>query len=286
MKKIFIIFSLMFCQLVSADIVKSNIGAKNIAYVEDSGGGISAKDYVQDGLVALYDGIENIGWGKHDYNTLVWKDLIGNNDITYSASSLTSLRYWLDNGFYQFNSGTFYWQATPSYEMSTILKNGLQFTVEVVAMVNEIPSSSNSCLINIADGMQSSGLQLSYNGQHFMAACLDAWGGTTPIGVSDEVWGYMSMPFHCGVSMNGANENGYMFFKTLNGDIEVSSSSIIQNKLKIDLTKMIIGGYAWSSIASRNHRGVLYCIRIYNRALSTEELDYNHQIDEARFNLP
>ena len=43
---------------------------------------ISAKDYVKDNLVAMWDGIENIGWGQHDNNTSIWKDLIGERDAT------------------------------------------------------------------------------------------------------------------------------------------------------------------------------------------------------------
>ncbi len=125
---------------------------------------------------------------------------------------------------------------------------------------------------------------MSYNSQVFASGCVDSWGSLNNIRISNS-WDYMGMPFHCGMSMNGANEYGYMFFKTLNGEIEGHSSSIKQNILTIDLTKMIIGGYAWSSIASRNHRGMLYCIRIYNRALSTDELDFNYSVDKERFGL-
>lgn len=40
--------------------------------------GYTAKDYSQDGLIAMWDGIENAGWGVHDPNATVWKDLTGN----------------------------------------------------------------------------------------------------------------------------------------------------------------------------------------------------------------
>lgn len=40
----------------------------------------TAKDYVQDGLVAMWDGIENAGWGVHDSNATVWKDLVSEVD--------------------------------------------------------------------------------------------------------------------------------------------------------------------------------------------------------------
>lgn len=44
----------------------------------------TAKDYIQNGLVAMWDGIENVGWGQHDSNATVWKDLVGESDGTLS----------------------------------------------------------------------------------------------------------------------------------------------------------------------------------------------------------
>ena len=41
------------------------------------GGAPTARDYVQDGLVAMWDGIENAGWGQHDASATTWADLIG-----------------------------------------------------------------------------------------------------------------------------------------------------------------------------------------------------------------
>jgi hypothetical protein len=41
----------------------------------------TAKSYVQDGLVAMWDGEWNAGRGTHDPNATVWKDLVNNTDI-------------------------------------------------------------------------------------------------------------------------------------------------------------------------------------------------------------
>ena len=46
--------------------------------------GKTARDYVQSGLVAMWDGIENAGFGVHDSNATIWKDLVGNQDMTLS----------------------------------------------------------------------------------------------------------------------------------------------------------------------------------------------------------
>ncbi len=148
MKKILTIVFVLMISFIIASPIKSNISARQISVLSQEEA--FENPYITDGLVAMWDGEWNVGFGKHDSNTLVWKDLIGNNDITYLVSPLTAQRYWLENGFYQFVSGMFYFQSTPSAELTYILKNGFPFTVEVVAEVTEIPSSGNSSLINIA----------------------------------------------------------------------------------------------------------------------------------------
>ena len=51
--------------------------------------GLTARDYVQDGLVAMWDGIENAGWGEHDATATTWKDLVGNMDCSTSSGIAT-----------------------------------------------------------------------------------------------------------------------------------------------------------------------------------------------------
>lgn len=51
----------------------------------------TAKSYVQDGLVAMWDGIENAGFGVHDANATTWKDLVGTNHITLTNGSWTDV---------------------------------------------------------------------------------------------------------------------------------------------------------------------------------------------------
>lgn len=42
----------------------------------------TSASYVQDGLIAQWDGIDNTGIGVHDPGAKVWKDLTGNYDLT------------------------------------------------------------------------------------------------------------------------------------------------------------------------------------------------------------
>ena len=40
---------------------------------------LTAKSYVQDGLIAMWDGIENVGWGRHEDSPAIWKNLVQNS---------------------------------------------------------------------------------------------------------------------------------------------------------------------------------------------------------------
>ena len=46
----------------------------------------TSASYVQDGLVAQWDGIDNAGMGTHNPNATVWKDLAGNLDMTLTEN--------------------------------------------------------------------------------------------------------------------------------------------------------------------------------------------------------
>ena len=60
----------------------------------------TSASYVQRGLIAQWDGIDNAGTGVHNHNATVWKDLKGNLDMT-----LTSKGRWMPRGNALFVSG-------------------------------------------------------------------------------------------------------------------------------------------------------------------------------------
>ena len=71
-----------------AGIVRSLLGAGSTKYVSKEGLAPTAADYVQEGLMALFDGIENAGYGVHDDSIEYWKDLTGNGQDCRSNGSL------------------------------------------------------------------------------------------------------------------------------------------------------------------------------------------------------
>ena len=73
--------------------VRSIIGGRTISITDEEAVSYTAADYIQDGLIALWDGIENAGWGDNDKTKNTWVNL-----ITGVATAVTSsgLRQWSD----------------------------------------------------------------------------------------------------------------------------------------------------------------------------------------------
>lgn len=46
-----------------------------------------SSSYVQNGLIAQWDGIDNAGTGTHDPTATTWKDLAGSNDLTLTNTA-------------------------------------------------------------------------------------------------------------------------------------------------------------------------------------------------------
>ena len=64
---------------------------------------LPASSYIQDGLIAMYDGIENAGAGQHSDSATTWKDLSGHGwDLTLAGVGSSS---WQDD-HYNFVAGS------------------------------------------------------------------------------------------------------------------------------------------------------------------------------------
>ena len=95
----------------------SKIGARQMVK------SLTARDYVQNGLVAMWDGIENAGWGVHDPNATTWVDLCRNNELVQTSGTLT----FGDN--YAYLDGSSYLSVTSP---ATLLSYFPNITVEIV----------------------------------------------------------------------------------------------------------------------------------------------------------
>ena len=85
----------------------------------------STSSYVQDGLIACWDGIENAGASVHDSGATVWKDVIGGYEFVLTNVSVNADN--MDFAGNEFSYGTL--SAAGAAETFDAAKNG---TLEIV----------------------------------------------------------------------------------------------------------------------------------------------------------
>ena len=235
-----------------------------------AGGDLSAKSYVQDGLVAMWDGIENAGWGTHDSSATIWKDLAGNRDATlvngggFDSNSLT-------------NSNA---SNTPAWFSSPISAADSR-TVEVVILpVTPQPQTLN--LFVVAGGTMMENADKVVTSREGLYGCgvLTA-GGSVWFGNSDIYKSPVNQAFSASYdySSKTAYENGIVVAGEQRQDGYTTYS--YGNRMRVPS----IGGFAPNSLANWVFVGHIYCIRYYSRALTAAEVAANYAVDKARFNL-
>lgn len=76
MRCLFLILCILVELVGFCSPIKNNIAARNIEFVNEEKASYTARDYVQDGLIAMWDGIENVSYGEHDDEATAWIDLV------------------------------------------------------------------------------------------------------------------------------------------------------------------------------------------------------------------
>jgi hypothetical protein len=225
----------------------------------------TAKDYIQDGLVAMWDGIENAGWGVHNPNATTWVDLIGGKQLNFCAF------------------GENYSTVTNASRTGNVFTLSTDFTLHGCIM-NCNKLWRNWTMLGIGD-TTTAGLQkgICLNGtdqaDYFAAVVYrKAYSGTVLSGVStgtsagqaysvDIAFYYASLEFS--VFVNGV----YI------GKGQISSGDWVLGDASVGIGTQF-NGYA--GMGSFRRYNILY----YSRALTASEIARNYAIDKARFNLP
>ena len=224
-------------------------------------------DYVQDGLVAHFDGIRNAGAdAAHDASATTWKNLVdGQPDMEF----VNSPGAWANGNSFYFNQvSTAYGQLASGVTLGKYAT--IQLAVDVKA--SEQYSSGYPYYLNgpAGDGTDSFALfsktrekTVSFRGLNYFGQGttdrpeVSNWGGKYLTAILDEEYVY---------AFEGAS---YANEKTRKAD--ASSLPSFQ--------------YAFGGIAtaSRAVKGIYYNVRLYNKALSEAELAQNRRVDEMRF---
>ena len=257
-----------------SSMTKSFIASKHISNLNVKQQDISAKSYVQDGLVALFDGIENVDWGVHDNNATIWMNLangqtanmIGTIPNDYEWTEIACVRKQLNRGRIEVDL------------TSTMLEScrNAKFSVEIVTStplfqsdwaiqalnICENPSSDafNKGILGVTRGDNAiSNSQLMYTCKYY-----HSW--------MSVVLSQRDMLASIAIVFDENQMHGYL-------DGTLFKSAPCTPISSIDAVVLRSGS---SSYAFRGH---YHCIRIYNRTLSEKEIKHNSEIDKVRFEL-
>jgi hypothetical protein len=244
------------------------IAAHQIAFGKAAGKGLSAKDYVQDGLVRHIDGIENVGLGlSHDATALGWTDLSTGEVYPFSVNG--EVPNWQDGNCWRSVSVTenrYFIANCPDLattQGSTIEVVVKKTTAERGVIIGDynLNSPNKGCNIEYYS---------VYSGNNFRAYFSNHPNIIAP---------FNSFPL--GETKYFATVRDGNIYSVRQGDGSILTTVESEGREWIANTYNI-GRDGRSTMC---WGGDIYAIRIYNRALTAEEIAHNYSIDKARFGL-
>lgn len=213
--------------------------------------GPSTRDYIQDGLVAMWDAIENAGRGVHDANATKWVDLSGQafdfdvpNTLSWSDDALV----FPPNG--DKNTNRLY--TNHSFTQNKTIEVVAKFTTNSSSILRA-NTSGHTLVFHWSftlfwNGTNRGSGNLSAGQRHYAALCID-------------------------------DANGYRIYRDT-ANVYRKTSVVLS---PLNETVFTVGYYPNSTYA---FYGDVCAIRFYNRPLTEEEIQHNRNIDKRRFNLP
>jgi len=225
--------------------------------------GKTARDYVQNGLVAMWDGIENAGWGVHDtHNGMA--NLVGGSSYGDILGGTIQ-----ENGLYT--------ASKISCANSATLNDYM--TVEVCFDYANTDHTSKNVFMFPAETTANSVGAYSWNSSiDFRLYRSVNWNNYTPSDANDRLKTTAVIAFRKASGQNlGQMLASYGYggeYKTIRND-----DSWVANYAIPDTGKIYI-------CDGSNLPILVHSVRLYSRALTADEIARNYAIDKARFGLP
>ena len=226
------------------------------------GGGYTSASYVQDGLIAQWDGIDNAGTGTHDASATVWKDLKGSCDM-----ALTEKGHWVNGnalsvtGFGACGSG-----AAPEYKT-------IEVVYKMTISTGRILFTSGRAASN---GKLSQMVGFSVISGNNLAGFFD--------GTGTAATRYVRVGFDANAvcSMSAIHENGSVSETYCNGVVDMyqkldTNWGVVDGKVAVGARNGTTDTYTWT--------GEVFAIRLYSTALTKEQIAANLAVDAARFGV-
>jgi hypothetical protein len=245
------------------------LGFRVVLYIQDE----PQKEYVTDGLLAYYDAENNTGTG-HSFTATTWKDLSGNNnDATLSGFDGTDASGW--------HSNYLAFDGVNDYVTGALNSNG-DITVEFIAKKNNSDTAT----------------MYMFNpwGANVNEPTLQAWAKNNT-SLAHRV---LVPPTNTSLYIEYGSHLGSASFSTIASSVITKSSTSIKSfnngnylreitdtafieRFNITDINFTIG--KWHNYNSYFSNQNVYAMRVYNRALTEDEIRQNYEIDKVRFNI-
>lgn len=233
-------------------------------------------DYAQDGLVVHLDGICNVGVGfPHNSSASVWANLADmNNPAQITASNSSGWR----NGvgyYFNYDGGVSYAQLEQAVPAMTYATFEFAFggsTSDQIAANNWGPrfiAAANDMNIHVAG---KGATQLNFKSNEWTGNANDA---AQRAQIPNWSWKQASFTF------GAAGDGGLKSYDC--GELKQSVKRTSATEGSIPSTKWMIASKIGQNDKQQQLTGQMKAVRIYNRALSADEVSQNAAIDAARF---
>lgn len=256
----------------------------------DSGSNTLINSYITTGMVMLLNGEYNNG-ATHSNSTNVWTDISGNgNNATLSGFDFNDESGWIYNGLHF--TGKEY-VALNDFDSD-------EFTIEVVCKfdsVTDVDSTTQSVLSSINDG----GAGLVFNtltNESILKRGKASFDVYTTEGLSDVTIYDSIIQANKVYSISGSLGKMELQLGADNFAYETSAQLLgingkyegipYNNNIQKPATgtTFVLGGNPLAGAgAETTFKGTIYCVRVYNRALTEEELKENFKVDQQRYGI-
>lgn len=253
----------------------------------------SSRDYVQEGLVAQFDGLDNAGYGVHTDDKTQLKELVTGQTFTTSITNAEIGDIIVESDALYFQRADFVTTSTPANLFVTIpgladiISANTVMTIELVMEPDSMYQASYGTqrwglMITVGGVLrrwwQSGTVNAMFNGRDYYSAAA----GKTPNTNATMTWWQRTRHTALVAARNSSTSNAigyvdgvkpssYTWTDYWEGTTSVSSNISFGNL---------------NTSASQILPGRIYGWRVYSRALSAAEIAHNYTIDVARYNLP
>ena len=217
--------------------------------------GVSEPEYITDGLILHYYAINNTGDG-HSNTATTWKDLSGNGNDGIVTGGI-----WEEN----------YLKFISSNESNGV-KTKNNFPIDFNNTFNIVFELSNVSNVEALLGERTTNTNgmMIFNYSNSNKLSLDTIGSGTRINVYDRL--LANTRYDISVAFENTTVKTYV-----NGELG-STMSFKDGNINFPLTIFTAGNRS-------NSLGNVYSVKVYNRALTQEEIENNYNVDKARFEL-